>query len=156
MFLITIRQANSLIGFQIRKYTELSESTGVYKTNQSISTKRGSLGWLDGFLGSGLAEIGAKSEEFVAERGWKRHDTKTNLALALCSEAGELADVVAWTGDALSEGQVTEKLDKLSQEMADITILLVRLVTVCGIDLGAIVEECREGAMLGCQPSSDT
>lgn len=132
------------MGSQIVKYTEMSETTGIYETNQYISTQWGSEAWLKPFFENGLVAIADKSNEFVVKRNWKSHDTKTNLGLALCSETGELADVLAWTGDTLARELVTTKRDKLAQEMADIVIVVVRLAAVCGIELSAIMKAYQE------------
>lgn len=67
------------------------------------------------------------STKFVNDRDWNNHDTTTNLCLAIVSEIGELAGIVAWTGDTMEAHQLCELRDELSQELADVTILLTRL-----------------------------
>jgi NTP pyrophosphatase (non-canonical NTP hydrolase) len=49
-------------------------------------------------------------------------------------EAGELAEIFQWKGD--ENMPCDEKmLDKVSQEMADVAIYLLRMATVCNIPL---------------------
>ena len=54
--------------------------------------------------------------------------------MALMGELGELSELFQWCRDepqSLSE----EMVDKVGQEVADVTIYLIRLSDVCGIDL---------------------
>ncbi|KAL7471989.1 hypothetical protein ACHAXS_012311 [Conticribra weissflogii] len=86
--------------------------------------------------------------EFANERLWNRYHTPRNIALALLGEVGELAELFQWkgdvgTGDNLSEtegnlclvGWTEEEVDKVSQEIADVSIYLIRLADVCNIRL---------------------
>lgn len=128
--------------FQIVKYTELEQQTGVTKDNQTlltdpevkelaISEKRE---WQDAFYGHGINDIKARSIEFVTKRQWTQHDTTKNLTLALCSEVGELTDVIAWSGDIIPGENVARVRDKIAQELADVIILLVRLAHHFGVE----------------------
>ena len=125
---------NKLCGAIIQKYTVHSKITGIGRSNQTInpvSAESAAQGtWTDQFYITGLASITAMSTAFVKTRQWEIHDTPTNLALALSSEVGELADVVAWTGDNIEESEKNRCLDALAQELADITIILVRLASL--------------------------
>ena len=87
-------------------------------------------------------------EEFANERQWTKFHTPRNLVLALLGEVGELAEIVQWKGDGdEEEGNEEEgkslvvpttrpapfspaELDHLSQEIADVSIYLLRLVSV--------------------------
>ena len=87
-------------------------------------------------------------EEFANERQWTKFHTPRNLVLALLGEVGELAEIVQWKGDGdEEEGNEDEEkslvlpttrsapfspaeLDHLSQEIADVSIYLLRLVSV--------------------------
>lgn len=58
--------------------------------------------------------------------------------MAIAGEAGELAAELQWLDGALSRSAVAEDQglrDRVSQEMADVLIYLVRLADVAGIDL---------------------
>ena len=99
--------------------------------------------WLATFLSVGLSRVTEKSFAFVMTRNWESFDTSHNLALALCSEAGELAEVVAWKG-AIATGSEVELLRaRLAQELADIVILLVRFVCINGIEVAELVRSAR-------------
>jgi NTP pyrophosphatase (non-canonical NTP hydrolase) len=94
-------------------------------------------------------------EEFANERQWTKFHTPRNLVLALLGEVGELAEIVQWKGDEEEEGREEEEespidssckstttttmvsarfslaeRDHLSQEIADVSIYLLRLVSV--------------------------
>ncbi len=80
---------------------------------------------------------------FANERQWDRYHTPRNIALALLGEVGELAELFQWSGD---EGLVhdmlsEETLDKVGQEIADVSIYLLRLCDVCHVPLGEVTME---------------
>lgn len=67
---------------------------------------------------------------------WSEEDTHF-LALALCGEVGELANVIKkeWRGDDI------ELLPKLMEEFADVRIYLELLARAYGIDLDVACDE---------------
>jgi len=75
---------------------------------------------------------------FANERLWNRFHTPRNIALALIGEVGELAEIFQWTFD---EGEIDlseEVLDKAGQEIADVSIYLIRLADVSHVELGKV------------------
>jgi NTP pyrophosphatase (non-canonical NTP hydrolase) len=67
--------------------------------------------------------------EFREERDWARYHQPRNLALALMGELGELAEILQFDGDEVTE--ISElKYEELSKEMADVTIYTLGLATV--------------------------
>ena len=125
---------------QIDKYVCHSQQTGYDKHNQSIDlplTYCASSGNVPVVKNNELAWISQQSLNFVLDRGWEHHDTEMNLCLALASEVGELADLVAWvnSNQGIRDGDFTQFTDKFAQELADITILAVRFSTKLGVDL---------------------
>lgn len=83
---------------------------------------------------------------FAEDRLWTRYHTPRNIVMALLGEVGELAELLQFKGDGqedynnqqqpndeafdlVSSLERTE-LDKLSQELADVSIYLLRLATV--------------------------
>lgn len=78
--------------------------------------------------------------EFAEERKWARFHLPRSLLLALMGELGELAELVQWKKD---EHQTMDQqlLDKMGQEVADVTIYLLRLADVCGVQLQVNREE---------------
>lgn len=77
-----------------------------------------------------------KSFKFVAERNLKQYDTPRNLLLALTGELGELAEQFQWVDDHEELSILSiDKKDKIGQEIADLTIYLLRLAKKCGVSL---------------------
>lgn len=105
--------------------------------------------------------------QFALERLWNRFHTPRNIALALIGEVGELAELFQWSGDVSNEpitenshsggnanpeltaencqtkglksiGWSAEKVDKVGQEIADVSIYLLRLADVSGVSLGEV------------------
>lgn len=143
------------------KYTQYSKVTGVTATNQSTLDRMAThqampLSVLVDRLPALTQEIAA----FAEARKWSQFHTPRNLILALLGEVGELAELVQWKGDQVlptpnvnddqdganspsSEaltpqnqspmGLTSSELDKLSQELADVTIYSLRIATVCDI-----------------------
>ena len=91
--------------------------------------------WLSHFLSTGVNDICKTSCEFVRARQWDHHDNARNLVMAMCSEAGELVDVMAWTTAIKTAQELQRCQDKTAQELADIVIILVRLAKMSEIDL---------------------
>ncbi len=151
----TVSDANAKVYVKIRKYSDWSDVTGVTVANQVLAVEVSNDRWLESFLSGGLEQVALKSSAFVAERGWQEHDSETSLALAICSECGELADAVAWLGDSVAEATWFKRLDCISQELADIVIFLVRMVAVCGSDVNEIVNRYRNDCSIvgstGCE-----
>ena len=96
---------------------------------------------LESFAGEHLPTLSEDIREFAEARLWARYHKPRNLILALLGEAGELAEVLQWDGDDDDdEGGADTRptidpstLDKLSQELADVSIYAIRLATVCGV-----------------------
>jgi len=96
--------------------------------------------WWVQFGENDLKEITNRSNAFVVKRNWESHDTVVNLALAMGSEAGELAEILAWTGDTVEVDRLGDVRDRMAQELADITILLVRFAAASRIDIATDIE----------------
>jgi len=86
---------------------------------------------------------------FVAERDWGRYHSPKNLAMALTGEVGELVELFQW----LTEDQSREVMkDPVSaqavrDEVADVLIYLMELVTALGMDLNqAVVDKLASNA----------
>eukprot|EP00537_Pseudo-nitzschia_pungens_P018184 CAMPEP_0172409190 /NCGR_PEP_ID=MMETSP1061-20121228/76240_1 /TAXON_ID=37318 /ORGANISM="Pseudo-nitzschia pungens, Strain cf. pungens" /LENGTH=333 /DNA_ID=CAMNT_0013145339 /DNA_START=512 /DNA_END=1513 /DNA_ORIENTATION=- len=130
--------------------------------NSSSSSIHPSVVSLHDFAEDHLVELSEFIAVFATERLWAKYHTPRNLVLALLGEAGELAELLQWNGDhdhdhehdheqdlqqqqqqqqhtELDAELDAETLDKLSQELADVSIYAIRLATVCGV-----VEDLRE------------
>ncbi|NUT45484.1 MAG: nucleotide pyrophosphohydrolase [Thermoactinospora sp.] len=82
-------------------------------------------------------ELTSRIRAFADARDWGVYHTPKNLAMALAGEVGELLAEVQWLtpeeADAVMEDQ--EAADRIRGELADVTIYLVRLADVLGVDL---------------------
>lgn len=84
-----------------------------------------------------LDELARQLREFAAARDWEQFHTPKNLAMALAGEVGELLAELQWLtpGEASAVMEDREAAARMRSEMADVTIYLVRLADVLGIDL---------------------
>ena len=84
-----------------------------------------------------IAELTEKMHELVKSKGWyendsKRPQTPRNLAVSLSIEAAEILEHFQF-GDEIKDK------DELGSELADVTLYLLQLASVSGIDLEAAV-----------------
>ncbi|MGB1926022.1 MAG: nucleotide pyrophosphohydrolase [Rubripirellula sp.] len=82
-------------------------------------------------------------QKFIADRDWEQFHDPKNVAMALASEVGELLDLFRWIRSEKSF-QVLEDEEMrtaVRMELADITMFLVDLASICEIDLTASVAE---------------
>jgi dCTP diphosphatase len=129
------------------KYTEYSKVTGISKTagqstiEESDSTNpcdvfNASLNEInESFLAYSIPVLTARTRQFAADRDWQRYHTPRNLLLALTGELGELAEIFQFKGDEPNQPLSMEEQDKIKQEIADVTIYLLRLADVSGVCL---------------------
>lgn len=80
-----------------------------------------------------LSDLTEKMHAFVRSKGWYEADTQRpqtprNLAISLSLEAAEILEHFQWR-----EGPVDK--DELASELADVTLYLLQLASVSGIDL---------------------
>lgn len=84
-----------------------------------------------------INELTMKMEAFVQSKGWykaesTRPQTPRNLAISLALEAAEILELFQWQEDVKDRA-------KLSDEIADVTLYLLQLAAVTGIDLESAV-----------------
>lgn len=122
------------------KYTQYSESTGITKTEGQSTL----LFSQQDFAQNTVQDVTNVIRRFATDRLWSRYHTPRNLLLALLGELGELAELYQWKGDdadgssSANSALTEDELDKVSQELADVTIYLLRLADVCGVDIGTL------------------
>jgi NTP pyrophosphatase (non-canonical NTP hydrolase) len=80
-----------------------------------------------------IAELTARMHELVKSKGWykvdsKRPQTPRNLAVSLSIEAAEILEHFQF-------GEEIKDRDELGSELADVTLYLLQLASVSGIDL---------------------
>lgn len=84
-----------------------------------------------------LTELAVRLREFAAAREWEKFHTPKNLAMALAGEVGELVAELQWLTPEEAERVMAdpEAAARMRSELADVTIYLVRLADVLGVDL---------------------
>lgn len=81
----------------------------------------------------------ARVNAFVEERDWAQFHSPKNLAMAMIVEAAEVVEHFQWMTDADSRQLDAATTEKVSHELADTFVYLMRIAEVCGIDLIAAV-----------------
>jgi NTP pyrophosphatase (non-canonical NTP hydrolase) len=84
-----------------------------------------------------LDDLAVRLREFAAARDWEQFHTPKNLAMALAGEVGELVAELQWLTPEEAEQVMAdpEAAARMRAELADVTIYLVRLADVLGVDL---------------------
>lgn len=80
-----------------------------------------------------LTELTRRMHEFVRAKGWYepgtlRPQTPRNIAISLCIEAAEILEHFQWNGDVKDR-------EALAGELADVSLYLLQLASLTGIDL---------------------
>lgn len=93
-------------------------------------------------LGPVLDEVRA----FVRERDWEQFHDPKNLAMAVASEAGELAAELRWIKSDEADGWAKDpaNLARLADEIADVAITTLMLADRVGLDLPTIMRAKME------------
>lgn len=83
-----------------------------------------------------LDPLDQRIKSFAAARDWDQFHSLKNLALALTSEVGELAELLMWKTDSEIQSALDglDFKEELSMELADLLIYLLRLFQQSGID----------------------
>lgn len=84
-----------------------------------------------------LDDLAAQLREFVSAREWDQFHTPKNLAMALAGEVGELVAELQWLTpeEAARVMADPEAAARMRAELGDVTIYLVRLADLLGVDL---------------------
>ena len=80
-----------------------------------------------------IAELTEVMHRLVKDKGWydadsKRPQTPRNIATSLVLEASEVLEHFQWNEDV-------QDADQLASELADVTLYLLQLASICNIDL---------------------
>ncbi|MEJ2013543.1 MAG: nucleotide pyrophosphohydrolase [Anaerolineales bacterium] len=80
-----------------------------------------------------LRELTQAMNRFVSDKGWYAADspkqqTERNLAISMVLEAAEVLELYQWKEAGVDRSH-------LEQELADVTLYLLQLASVAGIDL---------------------
>jgi len=89
-----------------------------------------------------IAKLQAQIQVFSEEREWDQFHTPKNLILAATSEMGELAEVLQWKSDeeVVAFLQTDQGRAKLSEEIADVAIYLIRLCQKTEINFLEVIQ----------------
>ncbi|TCP57098.1 NTP pyrophosphatase (non-canonical NTP hydrolase) [Tamaricihabitans halophyticus] len=84
-----------------------------------------------------LDELRNRLRDFADARDWEQYHTPKNLAMALSGEVGELIALFQWLTPEESAAALDDpKLAaEIHDELADVTLYLVRLADMLGVDL---------------------
>jgi dCTP diphosphatase len=90
---------------------------------------------------SELEELTFAIREFARERDWERFHTPKNLAMALSVEVAELVELFQWLTpeDSASLVDTVEGRAAIEDEIADITIYLLRIADVLDVDVAGSI-----------------
>ncbi len=80
-----------------------------------------------------IQDLTAEMHRFVRSQGWyeqgsKRPQTPRSLAISLCLEAAEVLEHFQWKETSADQ-------QELAAELADVTLYLLQLASISGIDL---------------------
>ena len=92
--------------------------------------------------GDSIASLQARIQSFSEERDWDQFHTPKNLLIALVAEMGELSEVVLWKSDKDLENYLasSEGKEKISEEIADVAIYLIRLCQKLNINILEVIQ----------------
>lgn len=92
---------------------------------------------------SDLDDLARRIDAFAAARDWEQFHTPKNLVMALAGEVGELVAEFQWLTPEESAAVLDGDDDaaaRVRAELGDVTIYLVRLASVLGVDLTTLAE----------------
>ena len=94
-------------------------------------------------MSSEFEDLLNKIQNFSDARDWSQFHTVKNLILAVSAEVGELAEVVQWKSDqeVVEYLKSPEGKNKLSEEVADVAIYLLRICQQQQIDFVEILNK---------------
>jgi len=81
-----------------------------------------------------MNDLTVKLRKFAEERDWDQFHSPKNLAMALSVEVGEIVERFQWLTEEESHNLDGETLTRVSEEIGDVLIYLVRLADKLGID----------------------
>jgi NTP pyrophosphatase (non-canonical NTP hydrolase) len=86
---------------------------------------------------SDLDDLAERLRTFADSRDWQRYHTPKNLLMALSGEVGELVAELQWLSAVEADPAAWDDglRERVTDEVADVMIYLVRFADVCAIDL---------------------
>lgn len=94
-------------------------------------------------MSSNFDDLDGLIKQFSIDRDWDQFHTPKNLLIALVAEMGELSEVVLWKSDKDLENYLasSEGKEKISEEIADVAIYLIRMAQKLNIDLLEVIKD---------------
>jgi dCTP diphosphatase len=88
-----------------------------------------------------LKKINSEIEKFASDRDWDQFHSVKNLSMALSVESAELLEIFQWFTEEQSNKVKNDPktMSKVEDEVADIFVYLLRIVSKTNIDLEAAV-----------------
>jgi len=86
--------------------------------------------------GESMGELLARIRQFRDDRDWMQFHDPKNLAVSIVIEAAELLEQFQWKDRDQAAKHISENLESVSDEIADVAIYLFELADNLGIDLG--------------------
>ena len=78
-------------------------------------------------------------KKFSQERDWDKFHNPKNLAMALSVETAELLEIFQWMTPEQALNLDEAKQEHLKEEIADISVYMIRICMAYGIDLEAAI-----------------
>jgi NTP pyrophosphatase (non-canonical NTP hydrolase) len=90
-----------------------------------------------------IVDLEAKILAFSEKRDWDQFHTPKNLIMAATSEMGELAEVLQWMNDSEAAVFLSTQSgrERISEEIADVAIYLIRLCQKLDLNFVEILSE---------------
>lgn len=82
-----------------------------------------------------IEKINQRIQKFSDDREWNSHHNPKNLVMALSGEVGELNEIFQWLDYEESQNLPDDVLQHTKEEIADISIYLLRICMKLDIDL---------------------
>lgn len=88
-----------------------------------------------------LQKLNADIETFVNERDWDQFHSVKNLSMALSVESSELLEIFQWMKEEDSNKVKNDPkiMQKVEDEVADVFVYLMRIISKTDIDLEKVV-----------------
>ena len=90
-----------------------------------------------------ISSLQARIQSFSEDREWDQFHTPKNLIMAATSEMGELAEVLQWKNDEEAAEFLNTQFgrERISEEIADVAIYLIRLCQKLDLNFVEILSE---------------
>jgi len=88
-----------------------------------------------------IDEFASRLAQFAADRDWEQFHSPKNISMALSVEVAEIVEHFQWLTEQQSRELDKDNKARVSQELADAFIYLVRLADQLDIDLLAAADQ---------------